>query len=49
MTRGRRGDFHDVAGKECVVQDMSLMVTITDKEGESLPEGYVTVHNVARL
>ena len=42
-------DFHDVEGKECVVQDMTLMATITDLEGESLPEGCLTVHNVARL
>ena len=42
-------DFHVVDGKECVVQDMSLMVTITDLEGESLPEGCLTVPNIARL
>ena len=42
-------DFHHVEGKECVVQDMSLMVTITDLEGESLPEGCLTIHNIVRL
>ena len=29
--------------------DMSLMVTITNLEEESLPEGCLTIHNVARL
>ena len=31
------------------VLSMSLMVTITDLEGESLPEGCLTVPNIARL
>ena len=44
-----REDFHDVEGKECLVQDMSLMATITDLEGKSLPEGCFTVPNIARL
>ena len=49
VDKGMEGeDFHDVEGKECVVQDMSLMVTITDLEGEALPEGCLTVHNIAR-
>ena len=48
--RGMEGEeFHDVEGKGCVVQDMSLMVTITDLEGEPLPEGCLTVPNIARL
>ena len=42
-------DFHDVEGKECVVQDMSMMITVTDPEGEALPKGCLTIHNVARL
>ena len=50
LGRGIEGeDFHDIKGKECVVQDMSLMVTITDLEGESLPEGCLTVPNIDRL
>ena len=50
LDKGVEGeDIHDVEGKECVVQDMSLMVTITDLEGESLPEGCLKVPNVARL
>ena len=42
-------NFHDVEGKECVVQDMSMMITVTDPEGETLPKGCLTIHNIARL
>ena len=42
-------DFHDVEEKECVVQDMSMMITVMDPEGEALPKGCLTIHNVARL
>ena len=44
-----REDFHDVEGKECVVQDMSIMITVTDPEGEALPKECLTIHNIARL
>ena len=50
IERGVEGEnFHDVNGRECAVQDMSLMLTITDPAGESLPEGCLTIHNIARL
>ena len=50
LGRGMEGeDLYDVEGKEYVVQDMSLMVTITDLEGKSLPEDCLTVPNIARL
>ena len=50
LDKGVEGeDFHDVEGKEHVFQNMSLMVTITDSEGEPLPEGCLTVPKVARL
>ena len=46
--RGVEGeDFHEVGEVGREVQDMSVMLTVTDGEGRSLPEGYLTVPNIA--
>ena len=49
-SRGIEGeDYHEVGEVGREVQDMSVMLTITDGEGSSLPEGCLTVSNIARL
>ena len=48
--RGKEGeDFHEVEGEGREIQNMSVMLTVTNSEGESLPEGCLTVPNIARL
>ena len=48
--RGVEGeDYHEVGEVGREVQDMSVMLTVTDGEGRSLPEGCLTVPNIARL
>ena len=44
-----REDYPEVGEVEREVQDMSVMLTVTDGEGRSLPEGCLTVPNIARL
>ena len=49
-SRGAEGeDYHEVEEVGREVQDMSVMLTVTDGEGRSLPEGCLTVPNIARL
>ena len=46
-SRGTKGeDYHDIGEVGREVQDMSVMLTITDGEGSSLPEGCLTVPNI---
>ena len=49
-SRGVEGeDYHEVGEVGREIQDMSVMLTVTDGEGSSLPEGCLTVANIARL
>ena len=42
-------EFHELDETEIEMHELSMMVTITDLEGEVLPPGCITITNVARL
>ena len=42
-------DYHDLGGVEHEIQDMSVMLTITDEEGDASPDGCLIVPDIARF
>ena len=42
-------EFHELDETEIEMHELSMMVTITDSEGEVLPPGCLTITNVVRL
>ena len=47
---GKDGEeFHDMGGSDKIVQDLSILLTITGKHENVLPVGCMTTTNLARL